>query len=89
VPLTKVAPFLLAGQQGYEDLEDVLRHNLGSIEITRYAIRLSRRKPGSFIRLLEAETEGLVKDLRKDVNRQGYGSRLVPSLQLLLMVLTR
>jgi hypothetical protein len=68
-------PIPLAGQQGYEDLEDVLRHNLGSIEITRYAIRLSRRKPGSFIRLLEAETEGLVQDLRKDMNRQGYGSQ--------------
>jgi hypothetical protein len=66
-------PIPVPGQQGYEDLEDVLRHNLGSIEITRYAIRLSRRKPGAFIRLLEAETEGLVKDLRKDVNRQGYG----------------
>ncbi len=68
-------PIPVAGQQGYEDLEDVLRHNLGSIEITRYAIRLSRRKPGAFIRLLEAETEGLVKDLRKDVNRQAYGNQ--------------
>jgi hypothetical protein len=68
-------PIPVAGQQGYEDLEDVLRHNLGSIEITRYAIRLSRRKPGAFIRLLEAETEGLVKDMRKDVNRQAYGSQ--------------
>jgi hypothetical protein len=68
-------PIPTAGQQGYEDLTDVLRHNLGSIEITRYAIRLSARKPGAFIRLLEAETEGLVKDLRKDVNRQGYGNQ--------------
>lgn len=68
-------PIPVAGQQGYEDLEDVLRHNLGSIEITRYAIRLSRRKPGSFIRLLETETEGLVSDLRKDVNRQAYGNQ--------------
>lgn len=65
----------VAGQQGFEDLEDVLRHNLGAIEITRYAIRLSKRKPGSFISLLEAETEGLVKDLRKDLNRQGYGNQ--------------
>lgn len=68
-------PIPVAGQQGYEDLEDVLRHNLGSIEITRYAIRLSRRKPGAFIRLLETETEGLVNDLRKDVNRQAYGNQ--------------
>jgi hypothetical protein len=68
-------PIPTAGQQGYEDLEDVLRHNLGSIEITRYAIRLSRQKAGAFIRLLEKETEGLVKDLRKDVNRQAYGNQ--------------
>jgi hypothetical protein len=65
----------VAGQQGYSDMIDVLRHNLGSIEITRYAIRLSRQKPGSFIRLLESETEGLVADLRKDVNRQAYGNQ--------------
>lgn len=65
----------IAGQQGYEDLEDVLRHNLGSIEITRYAIRLSRRKPGTFVNLLSRETEGLVADLRKDINRQAYGNQ--------------
>jgi hypothetical protein len=65
----------VAGQQGYADLIDVLRHNLGSIEITRYAIRLSRRKPGTFVNLLSTETEGLVKDLRKDMNRQAYGNQ--------------
>lgn len=65
----------IAGQQGFEDLEDVLRHNLGSIEITRYAIRLSRRKPGTFVNLLSRETEGLVADLRKDINRQAYGNQ--------------
>jgi hypothetical protein len=65
----------VAGQQGWVDFIDTLRHNLGSIEITRYAIRLSRRKAGAFIRLLEAETEGLVADLRKDINRQAYGNQ--------------
>jgi hypothetical protein len=65
----------VAGQQGWVDFIDTLRHNLGSIEITRYAIRLSRRKPGSFVRLLETETEGLVQDLRKDINRQAFGSQ--------------
>jgi hypothetical protein len=68
-------PIPVAGQQGWEDLEDVLRHNLGSIELTRYAIRLSNRSPGAFIRLLEAETKGLVQDLRKDVNRQAWGNQ--------------
>jgi hypothetical protein len=30
-------------------------------------------QPGAFIRLLEGETKGLVRDLRKDVNRQAWG----------------
>jgi hypothetical protein len=65
----------VAGQQGWVDLQDSLRHNLGAIELTRYAIRLSNRNPGAFIRLLEGETKGLVRDLRKDVNRQAWGSQ--------------
>lgn len=68
-------PIPVAGQQGWIDLEDNLRHNLGAIELTRYAIRLSNRNPGAFIRLLEGETKGLVADLRKDVNRQAWGSQ--------------
>jgi len=64
----------VAGQQGWEDLKDTLAHNLGAIEITRYAIRLSERNPGAFLRLLEAETKGMANDIRKDVSRQGYGN---------------
>jgi len=64
-----------AGQQGWTDLTDTLKHNLGAIELTRFAIRLSERNPGAFLRLLEGETKGLVKDIRKDVNRQGYGNQ--------------
>jgi hypothetical protein len=64
----------VAGQQGWTDLQDTLRHNLGAIELTRYAIRLSNRNEGAFLKLLEGETKGLVNDLRKDVNRQGYGN---------------
>lgn len=68
-------PIPVAGQQGWVDLQDNLRHNLGAIELTRYAIRLSNRNPGAFIRLLEGETKGLVRDLRKDVNRQAWGAQ--------------
>jgi hypothetical protein len=68
-------PLPVAGQQGWVDLEDGLRHNVGVIELTRYAIRLSNRNPGAFIRLLEGETKGLVKDLRKDVNRQAWSAQ--------------
>jgi hypothetical protein len=65
----------VAGQQGWVDLIDNLRHNLGAIELTRYAIRLSNRNPGAFIRLLEGETKGMVADLRKDVNRQAWSAQ--------------
>lgn len=65
----------VAGQQGWTDLQDTLRHNVGVIELTRYAIKLSNRNAGAFLRLLEGETKGLVRDIRKDVNRQGYGNQ--------------
>jgi hypothetical protein len=65
-----------AGQQGWTDLKDKLHHNLGSIRLSRYAIKLSERQPGVFLRLLEAETKGMVTDIRKDVNRQGFGNQI-------------
>jgi hypothetical protein len=65
----------VAGQQGYTDMMDSLRHNLWSIELTRFAIRLSNRNEGAFLKLLESETKGAVADMRKDVNRQAYGNQ--------------
>jgi hypothetical protein len=65
----------VAGQQGWTDLQDNLKHNLGTIELTRFAIRLSNRSEGAFLKLLETEMKGLVKDLRKDINRQAYGNQ--------------
>ena len=64
----------VAGQQGWTNLKDTLKHNVGVIELSRYAIRLSEQRPGAFLKLLDGETKGLVKDIRKDVNRQGYGN---------------
>lgn len=64
-----------AGQQGWTDLKDKIHHNLGSIRLSRFAIKLSNRDAGAFLKLLDAETKGMVKDLRKDVNRQGYGQQ--------------
>jgi hypothetical protein len=65
----------VAGQQGYTDMMDSLRHNLWSIELTRFAIELSNRNEGAFLKLLEAETKGAVADCRKDINRQAYGNQ--------------
>jgi hypothetical protein len=68
-------PIPTAGQQGWTDLSDNLRHVLWSIELTRFAIRLSARNEGAFLKLLEAETKGATKDMRKDVNRMAYGNQ--------------
>jgi len=65
----------VAGQQGWTDLQDTLKHNLAAIELTRYAIRLSNRNEGAFLKLLEGETKGVIRDLRKHVNRQAYGNQ--------------
>lgn len=64
-----------AGQQGWTDLKDDLRHNLGTIKLSRFAIRLSNRNVGAFLKLLEGETKGLVNDISKDVCRQAYGNQ--------------
>lgn len=65
-----------AGQQGWTDLKDKIHHNLGSIRLSRFALKLSEKKPGAFLRLLDGETKGMVKDLRKDLNRQGFGNQI-------------
>lgn len=65
----------VAGRQGWEDLKDDLRHNVGVIKLTRYAIRLSEKNQGAFLKLLEGETKGLVNDISKDVCRQAYGNQ--------------
>lgn len=63
------------GNQGWTDLKDKLRHNLGSIRLTRFAIKLSNKNAGAFLKLLDGETKGMVKDLRKDINRQGFSQQ--------------
>ena len=68
-------PLPVAGQQGYEDFKDTVKHNVGVIRLTRYAIKLSNRNAAAFLRLLTAETKGMVNDIRKDVNRQAYGNQ--------------
>lgn len=60
------------GAQTWTDLKDDLAHNVGVIELTRYAMKLSERSPGAFLRLLKAETKGMTNDIRKDINRQAF-----------------
>lgn len=59
-----------AGQQGYTEERVPLRYNYGRIQISEQVIRASRSDSGSYVRQLDAESKGIVNDLKMDVNRQ-------------------
>jgi len=63
----------LPGQQGYEDFSDTIKHFYKQIEITGFAMEVSERSIGSYLKLLEGETEGAINDARFTLNREGYG----------------
>jgi hypothetical protein len=62
-----------AGQQGYAEERVWLKYNYGRIQLTGPVIRSMGSDKGSFTRALQSETEGVTRDLRKDVNRQLFG----------------
>lgn len=64
-----------AGEQRYEDFTDKVRRAYKQIEISGFAIAVTERDIGSYVRLLADETEGAINDLRWDLNRQGYGDQ--------------
>ena len=63
----------LPGQQGYEDFFDSIKQFYKQFEITGFAIEVSERSVASYVKLLEAETEGTINDARHSLNREGYG----------------
>lgn len=63
----------IAGQQGYEDFEDTIKHFYKQIEVTGYAIEISDRSVGAYLKLMQGETEGAINDARHSLNREGYG----------------
>jgi len=63
-----------AGNQGYSEERVVLKYNYGSIQISGPTIRSMGSDRGSFTRAVESETQGVVRDLKNDVNRQLFGT---------------
>lgn len=63
-----------AGNQGYAEERVPLRYNYGRIEIDGPTMRAMKSDKGSFVRALDSETKGAVTDLRRDVNRQLFGT---------------
>lgn len=63
-----------AGNQAYAEERVPLRYNYGRIELSGPVIRAMKSDKGSFVRALDSETKGCVTDLRRDVNRQLFGT---------------
>jgi hypothetical protein len=63
------------GQQSWNDLIDKIRKLYKQIQLSGYAMEVTERSIGAYLRLLEGETVGAVNDLRKDMNRQAFGDQ--------------
>ena len=61
-----------AGQQGYKKSRIPLKFNYGALKVSGPILKAARSDRGSFTRALDSEVKGLVKDLKRDVNRQCY-----------------
>ena len=61
------------GIQSWNDLIDKVKKLYKTIQLSGFAMEVTERSVGAYLRLLEGETVGAVNDLRKDMNRQGFG----------------
>lgn len=63
-----------AGNQGYAEERVPLYFNYGRIQISGPTIAAMKSDAGSFVRAVDSETKGVVNDLKRDVNRQVFGT---------------
>jgi hypothetical protein len=63
-----------AGRQSYQDAIIKITYQYSGIEIDDAAIEASTSNEGAFINILDGETKGCANDLKKDMNRQIFGS---------------
>jgi hypothetical protein len=62
------------GQQGYREERVGLRYNYGTIQVSGPVIRAMKSDSGSFTRAVDSEVKGVVRDTKRDVNRQVHGT---------------
>jgi hypothetical protein len=62
------------GQQGHAAARVGLKYAYGGLQLTGQAIALSDTDAKAFAKALDNEVDGLKNDLKKDMNRQIYGS---------------
>lgn len=63
-----------AGNQGYVDTYVPLRRNYGRIQLNGDVIAAMKADRGSFLRAVDGEMKGVTNDLKRDVNRQVWGT---------------
>jgi hypothetical protein len=63
-----------ARNQQYDKTYFTTKDVYGRILISGKTIRATKTDKGAFLRVVKSETEGMVKDLSSDINRQLYGS---------------
>lgn len=61
------------GQQGYAEQRVPLKQLFGRIQIDERVLKAARTHRGTFISVMNVETEGLAEDMKKDLNRQLFG----------------
>lgn len=69
----ELADLPTAGQQAYEQVKFPLKYNYGRIQVTGQVIRQSRDNAGAYASALKSEVQGVVTDLKRDLNRQIFG----------------
>ena len=63
-----------AGSQGYAEERVNMRYQYGRIQISGPVIKAMKSDVGSFTRAVDSETKGVTNDLRRNVNRQVWGT---------------
>ena len=61
------------GQQSFAEQRVELKQLWGRIQINERVLKAAKSNRGSFINVMNVETEGLANDMKKDLNRQLFG----------------
>ena len=65
----------VAGRQVYTSAQYLTAYNYGRIQVTGPTIAASRKDKYAFVKAVDSEIKGMVKDMKDDLNRQLFGDR--------------
>lgn len=68
------ATLVNAGRQDWADAIIPLRYHYAGIELTDVAIEATKANEGAFVSVMEAESKGVAQDMKKQINRQAFGT---------------